>query len=124
MLLVRLIAGRIFTALVTLLIVSLVLFAALEILPGDVASRILGRSATEESLALLREELGLNRPATERYAAWLAGIAQGDIGNALTSKRPISEILAPRIFNTLVLSCIAFLLYVPLALIPALVQAG
>ena len=123
MLLVRLIAGRIFTALVTLLIVSLVLFAALEILPGDVASRILGRSATEESLALLREELGLNRPATERYAAWLAGIAQGDFGNALTSKRPISEILAPRIFNTLVLSCVAFLLYVPLALIPALVQA-
>ena len=123
MLLVRLIAGRIFTALVTLLIVSLVLFGALEILPGDVASRILGRSATEESLALLRDELGLNRPATERYATWLAGIAQGDFGNALTSKRPISEILAPRIFNTLVLSCIAFLLYVPLALIPALVQA-
>ena len=123
MLLVRLIAGRIFTALVTLLIVSVVLFAALEILPGDVASRILGRSATEESLALLRQELGLNRPATQRYAEWLAGIAQGDFGNALTSKRPISEILAPRIFNTLVLSCIAFLLYVPLALIPALVQA-
>lgn len=123
MLIVRMIVGRVFTALVTLLLVSAVLFGALEILPGDVAARILGRSATQESLALLREELGLNQPATQRYLTWLGNIAHGDFGNALTSNRPISEIIRPRIFNTLVLSAVAFALYIPLALIPALVQA-
>ncbi len=115
--------ARVFTAALTLLLVSAVIFGMIEVLPGDVASRILGRSATPESLAMLRGQLNLDAPAVERYLGWLAGMVRGDFGLALTSKRPIVDILAPRIFNTLILSGIAFLLYLPLALIPAMVQA-
>ena len=116
--------GRIFLSLLTLLIVSIVIFAIIEVLPGDVASRILGRDATPEAIAIMRAKLHLSDPAVVRYIHWLGGILQGDFGNALTSSRPIANILAPRIFNTLLLSVYAFLIYIPLALIPALIQAA
>ncbi|MSP83288.1 MAG: ABC transporter permease [Alphaproteobacteria bacterium] len=119
----RLVIGRIFVSVLTLLLVSFIIFSMVEILPGDVASRILGRDATPESLATLRERLHLNDPAPERYVRWLGNIVQGDLGNALTSSRPINEILGPRIFNTLMLSLFAFAIYIPLSLIPAAVQA-
>jgi peptide/nickel transport system permease protein len=95
----------------------------LEILPGDVATRILGRDATPETLAALREKLNLNEPAVTRYFSWLLNVLSGDFGSSLASNRPITDILAPRVFNTLLLSLYAFILYVPLATIPALVQA-
>jgi peptide/nickel transport system permease protein len=119
----RLVVGRTVTSALTLLLVSIIIFAVLEVLPGDVASRILGRDATPESLAALRAQLHLNDPALERYLDWLGGIVCGDFGQALTSSRPVAEILAPRIFNTIVLSAVAFVLYLPLALIPAVIQA-
>jgi peptide/nickel transport system permease protein len=119
----RLVVSRTVTSVLTLLLVSIVIFAVLEVLPGDVASRILGRDATPESLAALRAQLHLNDPALERYLDWLGGIVRGDFGQALTSSRPVAEILTPRIFNTLVLSAVAFVLYLPLALIPAMIQA-
>jgi len=119
----RLVIGRVFTALLTLWLVSIIVFAAVEVLPGDVAGRILGRNATPESLAALRLKLNLDAPAIERYWDWFRGVLQGDFGSALTSKRPVSQILADRVVNTLILSGVAFLLYIPLALIPALIQA-
>lgn len=111
------------TSLLTLLLVSIIVFFVMEALPGDVASRILGRDATPETLAALRERLDLNDPAIQRYLHWLGGMIQGDFGNALTSSRPITDILAPRIFNTVLLSAVAFVIYLPLALIPAMIQA-
>jgi peptide/nickel transport system permease protein len=119
----RLVVSRTLTSVLTLLLVSIIIFAVLEVLPGDVASRILGRDATPESLAALRAQLQLNDPALQRYLDWLGGIVRGDFGQALTSSRPVAEILAPRVFNTLVLSAAAFVLYLPLALIPAMIQA-
>jgi peptide/nickel transport system permease protein len=118
-----LIVRRILLSFVTLLLVSLIVFSILEILPGDVASRILGRDATPESLELLRTELGLDRPAAVRYLAWLGGLLTGDLGQSLVSSRPILEILAPRIFNTVLLSLYAFVLYLPLTVVPAVIQA-
>jgi peptide/nickel transport system permease protein len=118
-----LIGNRILLSLLTLLLVSIIIFAAVEILPGDVATRILGREATPESLATLRAQLHLDVPAPVRYLQWLGGVLRGDLGVALTSSRPISEIVAPDLFNTLVLALAAFLLYLPLAVIPALIQA-
>jgi peptide/nickel transport system permease protein len=123
MTLIRLIGGRILLSLLTLLIVSALIFWILEVLPGDVASRIMGRDATPETLALLRAKLHLNDPAITRYLRWLGGMATGDFGTALTSSRPIVQILEPRIFNTVLLAGYAFLLYLPMALIPALIQA-
>ena len=75
-------------SLLTLLLVSIIIFAMLEVLPGDVASRILGRDATPESLAPLRAQLHLEDPAPQRYLDWLGGILRGDFGKALTSSRP------------------------------------
>ena len=124
MYLLRLLITRIGLSLLTLVLVSILIFAIIEVLPGDVASRILGRDATPESLALLRDRLHLDEAAPLRYARWLGGILQGDFGYALTSKRPISDILAPRLFNTVMLSIYALLIYIPLALVPALVQAS
>lgn len=119
----RMAAGRTAQAALTLLLVSLLLFLALEVLPGDVATRVLGREATPESLATLRERLNLDRPAPERYLLWLGGVLRGDLGASLVSQRPVAEILAPRVANTAFLSLYAFLLYLPLAVVPAVLQA-
>jgi len=120
---IRLVAGRILLSVLTLLIVSMIVFAVLEVLPGDVASRILGRDATPEALDLLRAKLGLNDPAPVRYLHWLGGLLSGDFGQSLVSSRPVTDILAPRIYNTVLLSAYAFLLYLPLTVLPALIQA-
>ncbi|MBL8582936.1 MAG: ABC transporter permease, partial [Rhizobiaceae bacterium] len=123
MIILGLVVRRVLMAGVTLLLVSLLIFSILEILPGDVATRMLGRDATPEALEVMRSQLGLDRPAYERYLHWLSGMLQGDFGSSLVSSRPVSDILAPRIFNTLMLSLYAFILYVPLTVIPAIIQA-
>src|SRR5215469_7139202 len=121
--LARLVIERVLLSLLTLLLVSLIIFLMLEILPGDVATRILGRDATPESLAALRERLHLGDPAVLRYLAWLGHLLTGNLGHSLVSDRPITTILAPRIFNTVLLSIYAFLIYIPLTAIPAMIQA-
>lgn len=119
----RLVFQRLLTSALTLLLVSIIIFAVVELLPGDVATRILGRDATPETVALFRERMNLDAPPVERFGVWLGNILSGNFGHALTSGRPISEILAPRIRNTLILAALALLLYLPLSLVPAVVQA-
>ncbi|MFN4140221.1 ABC transporter permease [Aestuariivirga sp.] len=118
-----LIGRRLVFSAATLLLVSAFVFFVLEVLPGDVATRILGRDATPESLQVLREQLGLDQPVLTRYLNWLGGLLTGDLGQSLVSSRSVSEVLRPRIFNTLALSVYAFLLYLPLTVVPALLQA-
>ena len=120
----RMLGARILLSVLTLLLVSIIIFAIIEILPGDVATRILGRDATPQAIALLRARLNLDDPSYLRYFHWLTGILRGDFGNALSSSRPITDIIGPRLFNSMLLSAYAFLIYIPLALIPALIQAG
>jgi peptide/nickel transport system permease protein len=119
----KLVIMRVGMAAITLLLVSLIVFSILEILPGDVATRILGRDATPESLDVLRNELGLNRPALSRYLTWLGELLRGDLGRSLVSNRPVADILGMRIYNTMLLSLYAFLVYLPLTTVPALLQA-
>ena len=71
----------------------------------------------------MREQLHLDQPALHRYFLWLGNVLQGDLGIALSSRRSIADILWPRITNTLILSVVAVLLYIPLALLPAVAQA-
>ena len=87
----KLVIRRSLMSVVTLLLVSLIIFWMLEVLPGDVASRILGRDATAESLHNCAIELGLDRAAPIRYLAWLGGLVTGDLGQSLVSSRPVSE---------------------------------
>ena len=112
---IRLILSRIGLGLLTLLAVSVVIFVLTQILPGDVASSVLGQSATPETLAAYRHELGLDRPAVVRYFVWLAGVLHGDFGTALTNGQNIIEVLWPRLRNTLFLAGYAALMALPLA---------
>lgn len=113
----NLIAQRIALGLLLLLAVSALIFAGTEILPGDVAQSILGQSATPESLANLREELGMNEPALSRYFSWLGGIMTGDLGTALTSRTDIASAIGQRLGNTLFLAAVAAVISVPTAIL-------
>ena len=101
----------------TLLFVSVLIFAVTEVLPGDVATAILGRRATEQNLAALREQLGLNHPPVIRYFNWLGGMLQGDWGDSLTLKVPIYPLVTERLGYSLTLASLAFLIGVPLGLL-------
>jgi peptide/nickel transport system permease protein len=119
----RLIVSRTFIALLTLCLVSITVFLMIDVLPGDVASRILGREATAESVAQLRAQLHLDDPLVIRYLHWIGNILSGELGKSLASGRPVAEIIAPRIRNTLFLSLGALIVYVPLLTLTAIVQA-
>ena len=113
----RLVAQRIALGLLLLFAVSILIFAGTQILPGDVAQSILGQSATPESLANLREELGLNDPAWQRYLRWLGGVLTGDLGTALSSGQDIADSIGGRLWNTLFLAFWAAVVSVPLAIL-------
>lgn len=119
----RLIATRIVLAIITLLMISIIIFTATEILPGDIAARVLGREATEESRAAFRRQLNLDRPPHERYAIWLSGVVRGDFGKSLVNQRPVADSVYPRLENTLKMAAYAFALYVPITLVLAAVSA-
>lgn len=111
----KMLIQRVALGFLTLLVVSALVFISVEFLPGDVAEQILGQSATPETLAALREQLGLNTPPVQRYFEWLGGIFQGDFGRSVISQRPITDLLAQRLGNTLSLALLATLISVPLA---------
>lgn len=118
---IKLVAQRIALGLLLLLAVSVLIFAATQILPGDVAQSILGQAATPETLANLREELGLNKPAVTRYFDWLFGLLQGDLGTALSNGQDIATSMGKRLGNTLFLAACAAAVAVPLAILLGLI---
>jgi len=107
---------RFATFLLTLLVASVVVFAVLELLPGNAAEIILGDTATPESLAALNTKLGLDRPVLTRYADWMAGLAQGRTANSISYDTPTAELIAERLRVTLPLALIAMALTTVLAL--------
>src|SRR6516162_1568821 len=111
----RLIASRAALGVLTLFAVSVVIFVCTQILPGDVASAVLGQQATPDALRVFRAELGLDRPAYIRYFSWLFGVLHGDFGRALTNQRDIIEELWPRFTNTLFLAGYSAIISVPIA---------
>lgn len=117
----KLVAQRLSLGVLLLLAASALIFGLTEVLPGDAAQAILGQSATPESLANLREEMGLNRPAFTRYFEWLGGIVTGDMGTALTNKLPIGEQIGRRMSSTLFLAFWAAIISVPLAILLGLI---
>jgi peptide/nickel transport system permease protein len=102
--------------LATLVAASLVVFTVREVLPGDPAQIMLGTQASPESLAALHAELGLDRPALQRYLAWVGGILAGDLGQSYTYRVPVAELVGERLLVTLPLALMATALTVPLAL--------
>ena len=114
---IKMIIKRLGLGVLTLLLLSLLIFLSVEALPGDLAETILGQQATAENVAAIRKELGLDLPAHTRYLNWLGGMLQGDFGNSLALKKPISGLIAPRLQNTLFLTLYTACIAVPLALI-------
>jgi peptide/nickel transport system permease protein len=110
-----LIGKRISIGVLLLFAVSGLIFAGTEILPGDVAQSILGQSATPETVAALRQQLGLNNPAWIRYAEWLGGVMTGDLGQSLSNGQDIAVALGDRLGNTFFLALVAAMISVPLA---------
>jgi peptide/nickel transport system permease protein len=104
------------TFLATLAVASLVVFAVLELLPGNAAEVILGDTATPESVAALQAKLGLDRPAATRYADWITGWLQGRTAQSISYDTPTAELIAERMRVTLPLAALAMGITVVLAL--------
>ena len=104
------IARRLLALVLTLLAASLVVFLVLEILPGDPAAVMLGVGAQPDTLAALRAELGLDRPAVVRYFAWLGGLLTGDLGRSYTYGVPVAELVRERLAVSLPLAGMALAL--------------
>ncbi|RON08826.1 ABC transporter permease [Pseudomonas brassicacearum] len=112
-----LIGRRMGAAIVTLLIVSMVVFAITAVLPGDAAQQALGQFATPEQVAALRLKLGLDQPGVLRYLHWLMSLLSGDMGQSVSNAMPVSDLMAGRVPNTLMLAAATALVSVPVALI-------
>jgi peptide/nickel transport system permease protein len=108
----------------TLFVVSFIIFASIELLPGDFGQAVLGQAATEETVAAFRKELGLDQPAYIRYFEWVGNVLQGDLGSSFSGRaasgvdrsRPVWDLVAPRLENTLFLAGLTAAIAVPLAL--------
>jgi len=111
-----LIGRRFVLAIVTLFIISLIVFFGVEALPGDAATAYLGQSATPESLDALREKFGLYAPMHERYLTWLGGLLGGDLGQSMVRRIPVSEVIGYQFRNTIVLALAAAIVGIPLAI--------
>ncbi|MBX2854067.1 MAG: ABC transporter permease [Rhodobacteraceae bacterium] len=117
---IRIILERVALSVITVFLVSVVIFSSVTLLPGDFATSVLGQSATPENVAAFRKELGLDRPPVERYFDWIGRLVQGDLGDSFAStggyQRTVAEMIAPRLMNTLFLAVMTALIAVPLAL--------
>ena len=102
------ITRRLATLLLTLVAASAVVFVVLEVLPGDVAQVMLGTEARTDTLAALRSELGLDRPAAARYFSWLAGLVSGEMGTSYTYRVPVADLVWDRLSVTIPLAAFSF----------------
>ena len=122
---------RLMLGVLTLFVVSIVIFSSISLLPGDFTQSVLGQSATTETVAAFRKELGLDRPAPIRYFDWIVNIASGDLGTSFSGRsasgidqsRSVLSLIAPRLWNTLFLASITAIIAVPLSLLLGMATA-
>ena len=119
----RFIWRRIGLALITLLVLSVLVFIGTQLLPGDVGRRILGPFATQEAVDALNARLGTDRPVLVQYWDWISGVATGDLGFSISFSRPVTELLGRALVNSLKLAALAFVIVVPLALLGGIFAA-
>ena len=115
---------RLALGIVTLFLVSLVIFSSVEFLPGDFTQAVLGQAATKDTVAAFRAELGLDEPAVARYFDWVGSVMTGDFGKSFSGRsasgvdrsRDVADLIAPRLRNTLFLATFAAVIAVPVSL--------
>jgi peptide/nickel transport system permease protein len=110
------IVRRVLLGILVLFLVSVVVFAATQALPGDPALAILGRSATPQSLAALRRQLHLDQPVLSQYWNWIVGLLHGNLGNSLAAQEPVTTLLGPKLVNSGVLVLISAVVSIPLSI--------
>jgi len=113
----RFIGKRMLLGLITLFLLSLIIFIGAQVLPGDVGRAILGPLADQRAVDALNERLGANEPLITQYFDWISGLFTGDMGNSLAFRRPISEVLGDALVNSLKLAILAFIIVVPLSIL-------
>lgn len=112
----RMVFQRLGIGIVTLFVVSVIVFLITSILPGDVAQIILGQSATPDTLAALRAELGMDQPGYVRYFSWLGNMVTGDLGISKAGGATISSLIDSRIWNTLMMAGLVSLISIPISI--------
>ena len=117
MTLLRFLLKRFALILLVLFLVSIIIFAIVNVLPGDVAQAVLGSEATPQQVEVMREKLGLNRPLVVRYFDWVGGVLHGDLGKSLRLDLPIAPLLVQRLKNSAALAVFALLTGVPLSVV-------
>jgi len=111
------------TSLITMFVISVIIFTGVELLPGDVAETILGQSATPETVAAFRKELKLDLPPHIRYVEWLNDFVHGNFGTSLANGRPVSELIGWRLSNTLFMALTTAMIAVPLSIFLGMIAA-
>ena len=119
----RMVFYRLVHSVLTLFLVSIVLFAGTEILPGDTAEIILGMEATPENVAAMRKRLGLDRSAPVRYFEWLGNMLRGDFGTSLAAATSTEKLVNSRIRNSAVLGISVAVIAIPIAVALGLLAA-
>ena len=112
----KLVARRLALGVLTLWLISLVVFAAVVALPGDAATAILGRTASPDRVAALREQLHLNESVVSQYLHWVGGVLTGSFGTSAATQQPVSQLLSDRVGNSLFLVLIAAIVAIPLSI--------
>lgn len=119
----RTIGLRLLLGLVTIWAVSVLIFAATNVLPGDAARAILGRAATPEAVAKLQAEMGLDRPLLTQYLGWVGGLVHLDLGKSLVTRGPVMDLVSPRFGNSLILLCVTSVIAIPLSVLAGIAMA-
>jgi peptide/nickel transport system permease protein len=119
----RFLVRRVLLGLLTLLLVSIVVFAATQALPGNAARAILGRTATPARLAALTAQLHLNEPVVSQYLHWLGGVVHGDFGTSAATQQPVTQLLGDRLKNSAFLVLVSALLALPISIFLGVLMA-
>jgi peptide/nickel transport system permease protein len=121
---IRFLVRRIGLSLVTLFLLSVIVFTVSQLLPGDVGRNILGPFADQRSVDLLNHQLGVDRPVTTQYVDWISHFFRGDMGESLQYRgSSVASLLGPSLVNSLKLAALAFVLVVPLSIVGGVVAA-
>ena len=119
----KFILRRIGLALITLFLLSVLVFAGTQLLPGDVGRRVLGPFAAQEAVDALNARLGTDRPVLVQYGDWIGSAVTGDLGFSISYTRPVSELMGRALGNSAKLAALAFVIVVPLSLLGGIVAA-
>jgi peptide/nickel transport system permease protein len=120
---IRFILRRIGLGIITLALVSVIVFVGAQILPGDAGRQVLGPYATQEAVDIYNHNLGLDRPVTTRYWDWISHFVQGDLGISYQYKVPVGELLGPATVNSFKLAAFAMVLIIPISIIGGAIAA-